>query len=141
MRNRLIILLITLTVSLSCRAMTCPPVDQIDVNDPPLGWEILLPPKDDQDLNYHFKKAYRTIDFTTPEEGSDFPVPYPYNGQVICDYESCASYSCPFYELISDYYTESPLKSPPWIKTSIFTNTWVCQPTNRDPGVCVFEVS
>jgi hypothetical protein len=127
MQNRLIILLIALTVSLSSRADTCPPVDQIDLNNPPPGWQVLVPPVVD-DEQYYFGKAIHSLN------GGFF------YGQVLCVYETCGSFGCPAFELLSEgTYKKPNAPDKIWSGRSIIVDTLTCAPANHDPSVCTFE--
>jgi hypothetical protein len=86
MKNRLIILLITLTVSLSCRADICPLADQIDPQRAPPEWRILGRLDPDVELTpLFFRRALRIMEFTVPTDEADWPQPMFENGHVLCE--------------------------------------------------------
>lgn len=124
---RLIIPLLALHVSLSCYADTCPPVDTIDLNNPPAGWNVLLPPIIDGQT-YHFGKAVHSLNISF------------FYQQVICVYEACATLGCPAFELLSEsIYTSPEQKTSPWDARPSVRDTLVCAPASHDPKVCVFD--
>lgn len=127
MRKRLIILLITSCVSLSSHAETCPAADTLDPAHPPAGWSILVPPIF-EDQEYHFGKAIHSLN------GSFYYL------QVICEYETCPTFGCPKYSIISTNTYETPnTNATPWHTRPVIGFTFVCQPPNHDPAVCIFQ--
>jgi hypothetical protein len=124
---RFIIPVLSLSVSLSCLADTCPPIDSIDFDYPPPGWTVLIPPII-EDQTYHFSKAVHSLNATF------------YYQQVICVYMTCESLGCPFVELLSEGTYEHPdQKVSPWDARATVGFTLVCAPSSHDPEVCVFD--
>jgi hypothetical protein len=127
MLNRHIILLIALTVSLSCHAQTCPPVDSINIANPPAGWKVLLPPQVADEV-YHFGKAIHSLNMAF------------FFKQVICEYETANSFLAPAFSLISEKQYEKPsFITETWDQPAIVANTLMCAPDDHDPALCVFE--
>jgi hypothetical protein len=127
MQNRLLILLIALLVSVAARAQTCPPINEINIANPPVGWKLLLPPQI-EGQTYHFGKAIHSLN------GSFF------YGQVICEYETCNSFDCPAIELLSDATYAKPYSiGGNWTQRANIAETIMCAPANHDPALCVFE--
>lgn len=121
------ILLITAGVSLSSYAATCPPVNQVDPENPPMGWTLLIPPQLEDQI-YHFGKAVLSLN------GNFF------YGQVLCTYETCTQLGCPMYVLLSDETFTSPTSNAsPWNARPMVVDTLVCAPADHDPSKCVFE--
>ena len=127
MQNRAIILLFTLAVSFCCRAATCPSIDQIDITNPPAGWQLLLPPQV-EDEEYAFGKAIHS-------QNIGF-----FMGQVICVYEACSGFGCPAFELLSEGVYKTPdHATPTWSTRGIIASTLTCTPSDHNPATCHFE--
>ncbi|MES2217280.1 MAG: hypothetical protein V4501_02605 [Pseudomonadota bacterium] len=127
MQNRLLLLLITLIVSFSTQAATCPPVDQINIAKPPVGWKVLLPPQI-EDQEYHFTKAIHSYN------------PNFFYQHVICVYEADESFFPPSFELISDAtYAKPNTVTETWNEPAIIDQTIMCAPEDYDPMLCKFE--
>jgi hypothetical protein len=127
MLNRHIILLIGLTVSLSCGAQTCPPVNTINITHPPAGWKVLVPPQI-EDQEYHFGKAIHSLNMSF------------FFKQVICEYETADSFLAPSFSLLSDKPYEKPsYLTEDWNQPAIIAETLMCAPDDHDPSHCVFE--
>jgi hypothetical protein len=130
MKNRLIILLIAAAVSLSSHAATCPPIAQLDPENLPMGWSMLIPPQL-EDQTYHFGKAVHSLNMNF------------FYGQILCTYEAyetCPTFLCPMFVIVSDEVYEQPTSTAaPWNTRPQVVSTLVCQPANHDPSVCVFE--
>jgi hypothetical protein len=127
MKNRLIILLITLSVSLSSHAATCPPAETLDPEHPPMGWSLLAPPIF-EDQHYHFGKAVHSLN------GSFYYL------QVICEYETCPTFGCPKFSILSaDTYETPNTDAAPWQTKPVIGYTVVCQPPNHDSFACSFQ--
>jgi hypothetical protein len=127
MKKRLIITLIALSVSLSGMAATCPPADGLNPGQLPAGWSILVAPII-QGQTYHFGKAIHSLNGN-----------FNYQ-QVICQYQTCPSFGCPAFTIISTgtfQYPES--NAAPWDARPVIGSTLVCFPPNHDPSVCIFR--
>jgi hypothetical protein len=127
MKKRLIITLIALSVSLSGMAATCPPAEGLDLKRLPTGWNILVAPIF-QGQTYHFGKATHSLN------GSF------YYQQVICQYQTCSSFGCPAFTIVSNgtfQYPESD--AAPWDARPVIRPSLVCFPPNHDPSVCIFR--
>ena len=129
MKNRLIITFMLSFVSLSCLADTCPPIQGLDPNHPPAGWELGFSPYVPE-ANYYFGVASHSF-----MGNDDFK-------KIYCRYESCPGILCPAFTLISNrqydqpYFIQNP--PPPWNERSSSQFLISCRPGDNDPMHCVF---
>lgn len=130
MKNRLMIILIALSVSLFGQisyADTCPPIDSFDPYNPPSGWTMVAPPVI-PDADYQFNRAVHFLDTMI----------YPL--QVMCIYATCSEPFCPAFSIVSDRTYKYPNhKEAPWDEPSRLKGTLTCAPDDHDPSGCVFH--
>jgi len=127
MKKCSIIPLLSLFVSISAWAAICPAVQNVDPLHPPAGWSTLLPPYDDTTDTYYFGSAIHSFN------GSF------YFKQVICEYETCPSFGCYKFEIISNDPFEMPnSNAAPWNHRPVIAYTLLCTPPDHNPSVCEF---
>lgn len=126
MKNRLIIILIALSVSKLCSADICPLVQNLSPQTPPAGWTLFQSPMF-AGQNYYFVSATHSLN----------PTFYP--NQVLCHYETCPAFGCPNFTLLSNATYQAPANNTaPWNIFPAIVNTLVCAPPNNDPQQCIF---
>jgi hypothetical protein len=125
MRNRILIIALSLYVSASY-ADTCPPAQSINPQTPPAGWTLFMSPLYAGE-NYYFVQAVHSLNANY------------YFQQVFCTYQTCPSFSCPTFTLLSNVTYQFPnSNNAPWNTAPPIVNTIVCFPKNNDPLQCVF---
>ena len=134
MKKRLMIIAIGLCVSFMSqlsRADFCPVAEGLNPETPPGGWILFNSPQfegdNSQPQNFHFVSSTHSLSKTY------------FFQQVFCQYETCSTYGCPNFTLISTItYKQPAVNISPWNTYPTLTNTVVCQPTDYDPLQCVF---
>ena len=128
MKKCSIITAICLFVSNHSLAATCPPIENLDFQNPPAGWTVLLPPFEDTNETFYFGSAIHSLN------GSF------YYKKVICEYETCPSWGCYKLEIISNATFENPNSTAaPWNHKPVIAHTLLCTPANHDPSACEFN--
>jgi len=114
--------------SVASFADTCPRINEIDPFMPPAGWTFLIGPSPDFPMEtYHYSSAIHCL-------GSFYYL------QVICRYDSCGSFGCPAFTLISNNIYQEPSEPfPPWDHRSVLKYTLTCMPGDHNPVHCSFQ--
>jgi len=111
-------------------ADTCPPIDGLNPEHPPAGWETRPSPYDASQKHYFGMAAHA---FTANED----------YGKIYCRYETCPSFLCSTILLVSSrtfinppYQQHSP---PPWDARTPSKFLISCLPGDHNPAHCVFN--
>ncbi|MDR3491900.1 MAG: hypothetical protein P4M12_07670 [Gammaproteobacteria bacterium] len=130
MKNCLIITLMLSFVSLSSLADTCPPIQGLDPQHPPAGWEMRPSPYSPEE-HYYFGIASHSF-----MGNEDFK-------KIYCRYEACPGILCPSFVLASTQQYDKPYfeQNPPapWNTKSSSQFVINCRPGDNNPAHCVFE--
>jgi hypothetical protein len=126
MKNWLMIIAFSVTVSSTSFADYCPPAQSINPQTPPAGWTLFLSPIF-AGQNYYFVSAVHSLN------------PTYYQNQIFCHYETCPAFGCPNFTLLSNADYQQPTTNiSPWDDYPQLANTLMCSPQNNDPTQCVF---
>ena len=131
MKSWAMIITLSLSVSQISYADSCPIVSNLNPLTPPGGWQLFISPmymgSNSQPDNFYFVSAMHSVSKTY------------YYQQIFCKYETCSSFGCPNFTLISTTTYQQPASNiSPWNIYPVLANTVVCNPSNHDPLVCIF---